>query len=343
MESLAAQSSTGSRPTLLVTGGAGYIGSHACKQLDRAGFEPVTFDNLARGHRELVKWGPLEVGDLADVCRLIEVVERYRPVAVMHFAALAYVGESVREPLEYYRNNVAGSANLLQAMQRMEQPLIIFSSTCATYGEPDAVPIREDHPQRPVNPYGRSKLMVEQMIADMARAHGYGYVNLRYFNADGADPDGETGELHEPETHLIPLALQAAAGHGPQLQVFGEDYPTPDGTCIRDYIHVTDLADVHVLSLQHLLGGGDSASLNLANGNGFSVREVLEAVERVAGRPVPHEVAGRRPGDPPMLVGDATLARRILGWRPRYADLDTIIETAWKFDKVAMLQYGRSG
>jgi UDP-arabinose 4-epimerase len=298
MESLAAQSSTGSRPTLLVTGGAGYIGSHACKQLDRAGFEPVTFDNLARGHRELVKWGPLEVGDLADVCRLIEVVERYRPVAVMHFAALAYVGESVREPLEYYRNNVAGS---------------------------------------------RSKLMVEQMIADMARAHGYGYVNLRYFNAAGADPDGETGELHEPETHLIPLALQAAAGHGPQLQVFGEDYPTPDGTCIRDYIHVTDLADVHVLSLQHLLGGGDSASLNLANGNGFSVREVLEAVERVAGRPVPHEVAGRRPGDPPMLVGDATLARRILGWRPRYADLDTIIETAWKFDKVAMLQYGRSG
>ena len=321
------------RPVVLVTGGAGYIGSHACKQLSQAGYLPVTFDNLHRGHRELVKWGPLEEGDLQDQGRISAVIDKYRPVAVMHFAALAYVGESVTDPARYYRNNVGGSANLLAAMQALDNPVIIFSSTCATYGEPDSVPIREDHPQNPVNPYGRSKLMVEQMISDMADAHGFKFTNLRYFNAAGADPDGETGELHDPETHLVPLALQAAKGELEKLAVFGDDYPTEDGTCIRDYIHVTDLADVHLLALQHLLNGGGSTSYNLANGNGFSVKEVIDTVERVTGLQVPREIAGRRPGDPPALVGDASKVRDELGWRLRFASLEKIIETAWDFER----------
>jgi len=319
------------RPTVLVTGGAGYIGSHACKALGAAGFLPVAFDNLHRGHRELVRWGPLEVGDLNEPGRVAAVIEKHDPVAVMHFAALAYVGESVAEPERYYLNNVAGSAALLQAMRAMAQPLIVFSSTCAIYGEPEAVPIAEDHPQRPLSPYGHTKRMVEQMLADMESAHGFRFVALRYFNAAGADPDGETGELHDPETHLVPLALQTAAGRLEKLKVFGDDYPTPDGTCIRDYIHVSDLADAHVAALRHLLGGGGSLGLNLANGNGFSVREVVECVERVTGRAVPVEVAGRRAGDPPSLVGDASRARRMLGWKPRLTSLDDIVRSAWEF------------
>jgi len=326
-------SCTDERPVVLVTGGAGYIGSHACKQLAQAGYLPVTFDNLHRGHRELVKWGPLEEGDLQDQERISAVIGKYRPVAVMHFAALAYVGESVTEPVRYYRNNVAGSAYLLAAMQQLENPVIIFSSTCATYGIPDSVPLQENHPQNPVNPYGRSKLMVEQMIADMADAHGFKFANLRYFNAAGADPECETGELHDPETHLIPLALQAAQGRLEKLLVFGDDYPTGDGTCIRDYIHVTDLADAHLLALEHLLSGGESASYNLANGNGFSVKEVIDTVERVTSLNVPNEIAPRRPGDPPVLVGDATLIRESLGWRPRFASLEKIIKTAWDFER----------
>jgi UDP-arabinose 4-epimerase len=321
------------RPVVLVTGGAGYIGSNACKQLSRAGYLPVTFDNLCRGHREMVKWGPFERGDLADPDALSSVVENYAPVAVMHFAALAYIGESVTEPARYYRNNVGGSANLLAAMQSLQKPVIIFSSTCATYGNPNSIPLQEDHPQDPVNPYGRSKLMVEQIIADMAEAHGFRFVNLRYFNAAGADPEGETGELHDPETHLIPLALQAAKGELERLSVFGDDYPTADGTCIRDYIHVTDLVDAHLLALEHLLGGGSSASFNLANGNGFSVREVIRSIEQVTGLRVPFETVSRRPGDPPVLVGDATRIRDELGWQPRFTSLESIIRTAWDFER----------
>ena len=333
MNSISESPHSENRPVVLVTGGAGYIGSHACKQLSMAGFAPVCFDNLSRGHAELVKWGPLEQGDLNNLDAMAAVIEKHQPVAVMHFAALAYVGESVAEPAMYYRNNVAGSANLLEAMQGLDKPVIIFSSTCATYGEPDSVPMGEDHRQCPVNPYGRSKLMVETMIADMAVSHGFSYVNLRYFNAAGADPDAETGELHDPETHLVPLALQAANGQLDKLQVFGTDYPTPDGTCIRDYIHVSDLADAHVLALRYLLDGGENASFNLANGHGFSVKEVIEAVERVTALAVPVEMAARRPGDPPALVGDATAIREALGWQPQIASLERIIETAWAFEQ----------
>lgn len=320
-------------PVILVTGGAGYIGSHACKALSRAGYFPVTYDNLHRGHRELVKWGPLEEGDLNDRARLSEVMEMHQPVAVMHFAALAYVGESVQEPEKYYLNNVAGSASLLAAMKCMEKPLIIFSSTCATYGDPQSIPINEDHPQNPVNPYGRTKLMVEQMIGDMASAHGFRFVNLRYFNAAGCDPDAQTGELHDPETHLVPLALQAASGRLEKLQVYGDDYPTADGTCVRDYIHVTDLADAHVKALQYLLDGGDSTSFNLANGNGFSVKEVIDTVEQVTSMKVVREMAPRRAGDPPMLVGDASRVRETLRWQPQFPSLRSIIETAWNFER----------
>jgi UDP-arabinose 4-epimerase len=320
-----------SRPVVLVTGGAGYIGSHACKALSKAGYLPVTYDNLERGHAELVKWGPLEKGDLNETSQLFEVVEQYQPVGVMHFAALAYVGESVEKPGLYYRNNVEGSASLLKAMEGMENPLIIFSSTCATYGEPEQVPIPESHTQRPVNPYGETKLKVEQLLSARAAASKLRYINLRYFNAAGADPDGETGELHDPETHLIPLALQAAEGHLEKLQIFGDDYPTPDGTCIRDYIHVTDLVDAHVLALEHLIEGGKSDSFNLANGNGFSVKEVIEAVEKVTGNLVPTETVARRPGDPPKLIGDASRVRDQLNWKPLFHNLEDMVKSAWTF------------
>jgi len=327
---------TGESPgTILVTGGAGYVGAHACKALAAEGFRPVVLDNLVYGHEAAVRWGPFERGDTADRQRLDDVFARHRPVAVMHFAAFAYVGESVADPGKYYRNNVAGTLTLLEAMRDHGVRAFVFSSTCATYGVPGRVPIVETDPQAPINPYGMSKLMVEAMLRDFDHAHGLKSAALRYFNAAGADPDGEIGEAHDPETHLIPLALDAVAGIGPPLTVFGEDYATADGTCVRDYIHVADLADAHVAALRALLGGAPSKAYNLGTGNGFSVRQVLDAVAKVTGRAVPHQVGPRRPGDPPELVADPSLANRELGWRPRLSDLDTIVATAWAWHQKA--------
>ena len=317
------------RSTILVTGGAGYIGAHACKALAAAGFLPVAFDNLSYGHAEAVRWGPFERGDIADRRRLDEVFARYRPAAVMHFAAFAYVGESVTDPGKYYRNNTAGTLTLLEAMRDHGVGALVFSSTCATYGVPERVPIVESEPQAPINPYGMSKLMVEAMLRDFDTAHGLKSIALRYFNAAGADPECEIGESHDPETHLIPLALDAVSGNGRPLTVFGQDYDTADGTCIRDYIHVTDLAEAHVAALRSLLSGAESRAYNLGTGNGFSVRQVMDAVEKVTGRAVPHDVGPRRAGDPAALVADPSAANRELGWQPRMSDLDTIVATAW--------------
>ncbi len=314
--------------TVLVTGGAGYIGAHTCKALAAAGHVPVVYDNLVYGHRDAVRWGPFEEGDIQDRARLDEVIARHAPSALIHFAAYAYVGESVTDPGKYYRNNVAGSLNLLETIRDHGIARMVFSSTCATYGMPDSIPIFEDAPQRPINAYGQSKLMVEQMMADFERAHGLRWVALRYFNASGADPDGEVGESHDPETHLIPLILDAAAGRRSAITVFGTDYDTPDGSCIRDYIHVTDLADAHVRALHGLEQGLQSGAFNLGNGTGYSVSEVIAAVERVTGLKVPVELGPRRPGDPARLVGSADRARQILGWQPRFAELDDIIRTA---------------
>lgn len=315
--------------TVLVTGGAGYIGSHACKALAAAGYLPVAYDNMVHGHDWAVQWGPLEVGDIADRARLDCVISRYQPAAVMHFAAYAYVGESVADPGKYYRNNVAGTLTLLEAMRDHRVTQMIFSSSCATYGIPDAVPIIETTAQHPINPYGASKLMVERMIADFGAAHGLRWITLRYFNAAGADSRNQIGESHDPETHLIPLALAAASGMGAALTVFGDDYDTPDGTCVRDYVHVSDLANAHVLALNALSGGADSQPINLGNGAGYSVADVVAAIERVTGRPVPVNRGGRRPGDPPVLVSNANRAANVLGWVPEHPGLDAIILSAW--------------
>jgi UDP-glucose-4-epimerase GalE len=315
---------------VLVTGGAGYIGSHACKVLAAKGFEPVVYDNLSRGNRWAVKWGPFEQGDIADSKRLREVLSRYRPGAVMHFAAYAYVGESVQDPLLYYRNNVCATSSLIGTVIEFGPIPFVFSSTCATYGIPDKSPISEDHPQRPINPYGFSKLVVERMLADTEAAHGLRSVSLRYFNAAGGDPDGAIGESHEPETHLIPSVL-AAARDGTSVQLFGNDYETPDGTCIRDYIHVVDIADAHVRALNYLAAGGESRAFNLANARGYSVKEVIAAAERLCRRPVQLKLAPRRLGDPAVLVGDATRARTVLGWQPTRSDLDLQMKDAWSW------------
>jgi UDP-arabinose 4-epimerase len=314
--------------TVIVTGGAGYIGSHTCKALANAGFMPVTIDNMIYGHEWAVKWGPLVKADLADSTALDAVFGSYRPLAVLHFAGFAYVGESVTAPEKYYRNNVAGTLNLLDAMLRHACRNIVFSSTCATYGIPTATPISEDHPQQPINPYGRSKLMVERILCDYERAHGVRHCALRYFNAAGADPGGEIGEDHTPETHLLPLIIEAALGGRPYVELFGTDYPTADGTAVRDYIHVADLADVHVRALAHLLAGGASAALNVGTGSGHSVREVVNAVQRVMRKSVPTRNAPRRPGDPPTLIADPRRATAVLGWQPRIPDLETIVSTA---------------
>jgi UDP-arabinose 4-epimerase len=314
---------------ILVTGGAGYIGSHACKALAKAGYTPVTYDNLTYGHEWAVKWGPLEKGDICDRERLDEVLARYRPEAAMHFAAFAYVGESVSDPAKYYRNNVYGSLSLLEALRDHGVSNFVFSSTCATYGVPDQIPIPETQTQRPINPYGASKLMVEQMLRDFEIAHGIKWIALRYFNAAGADPDNEIGEAHDPETHLIPLVLDAASGRQENITVFGADYDTRDGTCVRDYIHVTDLAEAHVLALQALECGAPSAAYNLGNGTGYSVSEVIAAARRVTGINIPTVMSGRRPGDPTTLVGDASRAHTELGWQPRFFELDQIVSTAW--------------
>jgi UDP-arabinose 4-epimerase len=316
---------------VLVTGGAGYIGSHACKALAAADYVPVSFDNLVRGDERAVRWGPLEQVDILDRAALDAALEKYRPLAVMHFAAFAYVGESVQDPGKYYRNNVAGSLNLLEAVRDHGVDKFVFSSTCATYGVPRQVPITEDHPQVPINPYGASKLMIERMLRDFGAAHGLRSISLRYFNAAGADPEGEIGESHDPETHLIPLVLDAAAGVRPEIVVYGDDYDTPDGTCIRDYIHVADLAEAHVRALRALEAGAPTTAYNLGNGRGFSVMEVIETARKVLGRDVPQRIGVRRAGDPPRLVADATRIHRELGWQPQYAALEDMITTAWNW------------
>lgn len=318
---------------ILVTGGAGYIGSHTCKQLKAAGYTPVTFDNMVYGHEWAVKWGPLVKGDIQDRAALDAAFAKYAPAAVIHFAAYTYVGESVEDPGKYYRNNVYGTVNLLEAMRDHNCGNIIFSSTCATYGVPETMPMTEQLPQRPINPYGWTKLMIEQVLRDFEHAHGIKHMALRYFNAAGADPDGEIGEDHAPETHLIPLTVLAGLGRRGPIKIFGQDYPTPDGTAIRDYIHVTDLADAHVLGLGVLLDGGESRMINLGTGHGASVREVVDAVGRSLGSPVPAENAPRRAGDPPMLVADATRAKTELSWTPRYTNLDDIVGTACRWHK----------
>jgi UDP-arabinose 4-epimerase len=318
-------------PAILVTGGAGYVGSHACKALAAAGYTPVVYDNLGRGHRELVRWGPLEVGDLADRARLDDVFARHRPEAVMHFAAFAYVGESVQDPALYYRNNVGGTLELVEATRRAGVGALVFSSTCSTYGVPERMPIDEDTPQRPINPYGATKLAIERMLADYGTAYGLRSASLRYFNAAGCDPDGETGELHDPETHIIPRVLMAATGEIAHVEVFGTDYPTPDGTCLRDYVHVADLAQGHVQALDYLQRGGATTAVNLGTGRGFSVREVIAAAEQVTARRIPVREAPRRPGDPPVLVADPARARALLGFAPRYTELAPIVATAWRW------------
>lgn len=319
--------------TILVTGGAGYIGSHACKALAGAGYHPVAYDNLGRGHRDSVRWGPLVEGDLADRPLLAATIRQFDIAAVMHFAAFAYVGESVEKPELYFRNNVVNSLTLLEAMIETGVRHIVFSSTCATYGLPETMPIRESTPQHPVNPYGESKLMIERTLHWLGPAHGLRYAALRYFNAAGADPDGAIGEDHDPETHLIPLVLDAALGRRAAIDILGTDYPTPDGSAIRDYIHVQDLADAHVRALDYLGAGGASVALNLGTGLGHSVRDVIAAAERITGRPIRRREAPRRPGDPPTLVADATLARAVLGWTPKVSDLDTILASAWAWHR----------
>jgi UDP-arabinose 4-epimerase len=316
---------------VLVTGGAGYIGSHAAKALARAGDLPIVYDNLSRGHRAAVRWGPLVEGDVGDRERLATVFAQYKIAAVMHFAAFAYVGESVIDPALYYRNNLEGTLSLLDSMRAAGAREIVFSSTCATYGVPTDVPIRETAAQLPVNPYGETKLAIERALRWYSEAYHMRWAALRYFNAAGADRDGEIGEDHEPETHLVPLIVQAALGRRSAIDVFGTDYPTPDGTAIRDYIHVDDLAAAHLRALDRLRAGADSIALNLGTGHGYSVREVIAAAERVCGRPVPARDAPRRPGDPPALVADPSLAQRTLGWRAECSDLDTIIRTAFSW------------
>ncbi|MBW2109419.1 MAG: UDP-glucose 4-epimerase GalE [Deltaproteobacteria bacterium] len=325
---------------ILVVGGAGYIGSHMCKFLAAHDHVPVVLDNLVCGHRQAVKWGPFFEGPMEDRGLLRRIFSEHEIACVMHFAAFCYVGESMTAPAKYYRNNVAATLTLLEAMVEAEIQGFIFSSSCATYGEPEKIPIPEDHPLNPINPYGRTKLMVEQILADFRRAYGLESVCLRYFNAAGADPDGELGEDHDPETHLIPLVLQTALGQRPHIDVFGDDYPTKDGTCIRDYIHIQDLAQAHLAALERLLDGKPGGVFNLGNGEGFSVRDVIEVARKATGAPIPEKVTPRRPGDPAVLVGSSEKARQELGWKPRFADLETIIETAWKWHRAHPTGYG---
>ena len=320
---------------ILIAGGAGYIGSHTAKHLAQAGLEPVVVDNLRHGHRWAIRWGPLVEMDLSDQTALECLFAKYRISAVIHFAAYAYVGESMRAPAEYFRNNVVNTLNLLDAMRAHGVSRIVFSSTCATYGDPLEVPIPEDHPQKPVNPYGESKVMVERLLKWYGQAYGLAWTALRYFNAAGADPDGELGEWHDPETHLIPRAIAAAEGDIPALDLFGTDYDTPDGTAVRDYIHVTDLAAAHLKALQRLERGGTSGAFNLGTGQGHSVREVISMVEQVSGNKVPVNECPRRPGDPPLLVANPGRACRELGWTPQFSTLRQVIETACEWYRKA--------
>lgn len=323
----------GNSRNILVTGGAGYIGSHTCKALARRGYQPLVLDSLENGHRGAVKWGDFENGDLLDPAGLGRVFERHDVAAVVHFAAYAYVGESVLAPAAYYRNNVVGSMNLLDAMRNSGVNAIVFSSTCATYGVPRRTPIDEDENQQPINPYGRSKLMIEQLLEDYCRAYGMRACSLRYFNAAGADPDGEIGEVHDPEPHLIPNILWAGMGKQDQLKVYGGDYPTPDGTCIRDFVHVADLAEAHCLAIEHLFDNPGNHAFNLGSEKGHSVMDVIKAAESHIGLSVPYCMEPRRPGDPPVLVADSAKAERELGWRRNHSSLGEILETAWKWER----------
>ncbi len=316
---------------ILITGGAGYIGSHTAKAIRKAGFQPVVYDNLSRGFKELVKFGPLVVGDLHDSAMLTATLNEYKPAGCIHFAAFAYVGESVSNPGLYYRNNFGGSLNLVEALLAGGVNKIVFSSTCATYGQPDVDLISESTLQKPINPYGHSKLMVEQMLKDFDWSHNLKSVALRYFNACGADAEGEIGEMHDPEPHLIPRIIMAAQGRIPHIDVMGTDYPTPDGTAIRDYIHVEDLAKAHVLAMCNLLDGGQSDAFNLGTGKGNSVKDVIAAVRRTSNRDVPINYAPRRAGDPAKLVADISKAKRVLGFDPQYLDIEDSVRTAFRW------------
>lgn len=316
-----------------MTGGAGYIGSHTAKALAKAGFEPVTFDNLSMGHEWAVKWGPLVRGDLASRDHITKALETYKIEAVIHFAASAFVGESMRVPQQYFENNVTNTLNLLSAMLAAGISRLVFSSSCATYGEPVRIPITEDHPQSPINPYGESKLFIEKALGWYEKAYGLKYVVLRYFNAAGADPDGDIGEDHEPETHLIPLVIQASLCSTPPVEVFGRDYDTPDGTAIRDYVHVVDLADAHVRALQRLVDGAGSLTVNLGSGSGSSVLEVISMVQSVSGQNICVRHTNRRRGDPAVLLADTSCATKTLGWVPHYSGLRMIVETAWRWSR----------
>ena len=330
--------------SVLVAGGAGYIGSHAVKALRAAGEEVVIFDDLSAGHREAARHAgaPLETGDIRDTARVVEIMRAHEVKAVMHFAALLSVGESVKDPAGYYDNNVTGTLSVLRAMVACGVPHFIFSSTAATFGNPIETPITEDHPQRPINAYGETKLAIERALPHFERAYGLKWTALRYFNAAGADPDGTLGEDHFPEIHVIPRAIDAAMGRD-TFAIYGEDYDTPDGTCLRDYVHVADLASAHLLALQALRAGGASAAYNLGNGEPISVRQVVSSVARVTGRPVPAGVAPRRPGDPAVLYASSQRIRRELGWQPKYEQLDVIVETAWRWREAHPAGYGKRG
>ena len=317
---------------ILVTGGAGYIGSHVVKQLGEKGYDVLTIDNLSTGHKEAVLYGKLEVLDLSDKEKLKEVIKNFSPDAVMHFAASIEVAESVKNPLKYYRNNTANTLNLLEVLKELGIDKFIFSSTAAVYGEPENVPIKETKPLNPINPYGKSKAFVENILKDMNKAYGFRYVSLRYFNVAGADPEGRIGESHNPETHLIPLILKTAKGERENIKVFGTDYPTPDGTAIRDYIHIEDLANAHIVALEYLLNGGESDVFNCGYGHGYSVREVVEAAKKVTGIDLPVEETDRRPGDPAILVADNSKLVNNLNWKPKYDDIEYIIKTAWNWE-----------
>ena len=317
--------------TILVTGGAGYIGSHACKALARAGYTPVCYDNLERGHAWAVQWGPLEQGDILDRQRLDAVLQKYQPDAVMHFAAYAYVEESVKDPDKYYKNNVEGSMTVLEAMRANGINRFIFSSSCAVYGTPQEPLLKENHPIAPINPYGAGKAAVENKLLEYSNASAFRYISLRYFNAAGADPEGEIGEAHEPETHLIPLVLNTAMNQQEAITVYGDDYDTPDGTCIRDFIHVADLADGHLRALRHLEQGNFSNIINLGTSAGYSVKEIIHCARNITGREIREKIMGRRAGDPPRLVANRDYAEKILGWKPQYSRIENIIETAWRW------------
>ncbi len=324
---------------ILVTGGAGYIGSHVNKALHALGHETLVLDNLVTGHREFARWGQFAQVDLRDLEGLRALFKRYPVKAILHFAACSYVRESMENPLKYYENNLCGAINLLQVMREFGVQDIIFSSTCAVYGFARQVPLLEDHPIAPINPYGRSKRMVEQMLQDAEQAYGIRSACLRYFNAAGADPDTEIGEWHTPETHIIPVALDAVLGTGPELTIFGDSHESPDGTCVRDYIHVEDLAQAHIQVLEYLQREGRSVALNLGNGGGYSVRQVVDTVAKVTGRPVPHHYGPANPGDPPVLVAHADRARELLGWNPRFPELESIVETAWAWHQKLYREY----